>query len=588
MPILEYTVIYNKDNNPVLCNKSNSQGVTMPKKIYIRLKVIPLVACSVIALIFTDAYPEKNSGLVNLTVRINTTGDDYAPSLTADGSTAVFNSRMPVERSHNIFICKNKNGVWSDPYPVFVKSSDFNDETPFISADGKTMLFASDRPGGFSPPMTSDGIKRITFDIYISRLENGKWSEPELLKGAVNTNMNERAPGLSADGRTLYFTRWPYNSPGKSKIYSAKLEDGEYKNIKALPSMINTGNFEIGFRPSYKSGRYYFASRRPGGSGGWDIYYTTIDGKGFTRPVNAGREINTPYDDMYYSESKINSIMCSDRPGGTGKFDLYSSIPAEKTIPAEIEKEHSQPKQTAGATETVLRIKAIDRKSGKLMRNKSFRILLLGEREKETVFLRKTVVKSGDRGSFTLNPKDDVDSIVVETASKGFYGCSIKVHVIHGQAQDITLYLDRRSSTYEEKAPVKEKEQKPAVEEKTSRIKPDENTGLPALKTVYFRFNSYQIPVEYIPELHIVVEFMRNNPEYRITISGYADSSGSSKSNDILSMKRSNSVADFIRSLDIDRGRITVKWYGKSRSVSGWHGSRYASLDRKVEIELHK
>lgn len=560
----------------------------MLKKRYIKIKIIPLIACSVIALIFTDAYPEKNSTLVNLTTRINTEGDDYAPSLTADGNTAVFNSRMPEERSHNIFIIQNKNGHWGDPRPVFIKNSDFNDETPFISADGKTMLFASDRPGGFSPSLTSDGIKRITFDLYISRLENDKWTDPEILKGTVNTNMNERAPGLSTDGRTLYFTRWPYNNPGKAKIYSAKLEDGGFNNVKALPASINTGNFEIGFRPSYKSGRYYFASRKPGGSGGWDIYYTTMDGKGFTRPVNAGREINSPYDDMYYSESKINSMLCSDRGGGSGKFDLYSSLPAEKTAVRELKKEKYEKKENKDTAETILRIKAIDRKSGKLMRKNSFRIILLGEREKESVFLRKTSVKSGDRGSFTLNPKDDVDSVVIEPVLKGFSGCSVKIHIIHGQAQDITLYLGKKASTIEKQDPVTDEEAKPSEDARSDNEKTGESTDLPAIKILYFKINSCQIPVEYIPELHLLVEYMRNNPEFRLTISGYSDSSGSSKSNDKLSMKRANSVADFIKSLDITEERITVKWYGETRSVSGRHGSRYSALDRKVELNLQK
>jgi len=557
----------------------------MLKKRHIKIKLIPLIACTVTAFIFTDAYPEKNPGLLNLTIRINTEGDDYAPSLTADGSTAVFNSRMPEERAHNIFICKNKNGLWGDPYPVFIKNADFNDETPFISADGRTILFASDRPGGFSPPLTSDGVKRITFDIYISRLENNKWTEPEILKGTVNTNMNERAPGLSADGKTLFFTRWPYSNPGKSKIYSAKLEDGVFKNIKALPASINTGNFEIGFRPSYRSGRYYFASRKPGGAGGWDIYYTTMNGKNFTRPVNAGREINSPYDDMYYSESKVNSMICSDRGGGIGKFDLYSSLPAGKTPVKEIKqeiREHKEfKKENKENAVTILRIKAIDKKSGKLMRNCRFKILLLGDREKESVFLRKTEIKSGDRGSFTLNPKGDVDAVVIEPASKGYSGCNIKIQVVHGQAQDITLYLGKKTSTYEKQDPCTEEDIKPSGEKKTGG-----STDLPALKIIYFKFNSYQIPVEYIPELHMLVEFMRNNPGYKITISGYSDSSGSAKSNDILSMKRASSVADLLETLDIAEDKITVKWYGESRSVSGRHGYRYSGLDRKVELTL--
>jgi len=551
-----------------------------------KIKLISAITAGIIMLFLTVSWSQKNSMLKNLNVRVNTEGDDYAPSLTADGLTAVFNSRMPEEKSHHIFICRNKNGLWGDPHPVFDANTDSNDETPFISADGNTIIFASDRPGGFSPPLTSDGKKRITFDLYISRLVNGKWSEPEILKGTVNTSMNERAPGLSADGKTLYFTRWPYNNPAKSKIYSAKLEDGGYADVKELPEIINSGNYEIGFRPSYKSDRYYFASRRPGGYGGWDIYYTTLTSKGFTKPVNAGDGINSPYDDMYYSESKVNSMICSDRPGGLGMFDLYSSVPAEKVATVQEKKNYKDykddknPKQKTSAT---LQIKVIDNKNGKLIRNSRFRVLVMSERENESVFLRKLTVKSNKRGVFTLTPKRDVGSFVIEPVSRKYSGCSVKISVVPGEAQTLTLYLGKKSTVTKKNNPCADTETNRSVENGVT-----ESSALPSIKNIYFRFNSTSISAEYIPELHRLVEFMRANPEYKIDISGYSDPAGSKRANERVSMKRAQNVADFIKSLDISGERMSVKWFGESKASSKKKGSRYHSLDRKVELVLEK
>jgi len=546
----------------------------MIKTKYIRIKVLPLIAAAAFTAIFTSAYPQKGSSLLNLTIRINTEGDDYAPSLTEDGSTAVFNSRMPGEKSHNIFICKNTNGLWGDPYPIFEINTDSNEETPFISADGKTIIFASDRPGGFSSPTTSDGKKRITFDLYITRLVIGKWTVPEILKGNVNTNMNERAPGLSADGKTLFFTRWPYNNPGKSKLYSAKLEDGGFTEAKEIHGPINTGNFEIGLRPSYKSGKYYFASRKPGGFGGWDIYYTTLTSKGFTASVNAGEDINSPYDDMYYSESKINSMICSDRAGGYGKFDLYSSLPAEKVSVPALKKDYEESKIST------LLITARDRKSGKLLKQVNFNILLIGDREKESMILRKIEIKSNSKGFFRLYPKDDVDSVVIEPLSKKYLKCSVKINVTQGQSQEITIYPGKKTSKSKTNACI-ETETKIISEKKVNG-----NADIAYIKTIYFKSDSSGIAPEYITGLHSLVEYMRNNPESQLTISGYSDPAGSFKLNEKLSMKRANSVADFIKSLDIAADRITVKWFGETKSVSWRKGSRYNSLDRKVELNL--
>ena len=538
------------------------------------ISVLTISAAAV--LILTTAYSQKTSSLFNLTTRINTAGDDYAPSITRDGSTAVFNSQMPGEKSHNIFICKNKNGLWGDPYPIFAINSDANDETPFISADGRTIIFSSDRPGGVSSSATSDGRKRITFDLYISRLVSGKWTEPELLKGRVNTYMNERAPGLSADGETLYFTRWPYNNPARAKIYSAKLDGGEFKDVKELPASINSGNYEIGFRPSYKSGRYYFASRRPGGSGGWDIYYTTKSGNNFTNPVNAGKEINTSYDDMYYSESEKNTILSSNKAGGYGKFDLYSSIPsAGVSVP--VIKEAAQNRQS------VLNITAIDKTDGKVLKNSLFRITLMGEREKESVSLRRIEIKTGYKGSFILYPKDDADSIVIEPLSKGYQNCPVKVNISPGETMNIKLYVKKKSG--------KDTKNGDCIDAviKNPLVKGgDEKPVQPFLKTVYFKFNSHDVPLEYIPGIHRLVELMRNDPELTIIISGYTDPAGPAEVNDRLSMKRAQSVARLIRSLDIPESRITVEWFGETRASSGKSGPRYYYLDRKAELLLQK
>lgn len=527
-------------------------------------------------LILTTAYSQKTSPFFNLTTRINTAGDDYAPSLTRDGSTAIFNSQMPGEKSHNIFICENKNGSWGDPYPLFAINSDGNDETPFISADGKTIIFSSDRPGGLSSAATSDGRKRITFDLYISRLVSGNWTEPELLKGTVNTSMNERAPGLSADGETLYFTRWSYNNPRRAKIYSAKLDGGEYKAVKELPASINSGNYEIGFRPSYKSNKYYFASRRPGGSGGWDIYYTTKSGDNFTNPINAGKEINTPYDDMYYSESENNSILSTNKAGGFGKFDLYSSIPsAGISVPLT--------KETMQNRSSILNITAIDKTSGRVLKNRLFRIILMGEREKESVSLRKIEIKTGNKGSFKLYPKDDVDSIVIEPVSKEYSGCSVKINIPPGEVLNIKLYLKIKSGSDK-----KNSECIDAVVKNSAMNSGDEKQIQPFLKTIYFKFNSHDLPIEYIPEIHRLVELMRNDSGLSIIISGYTDPTGPAEFNNRLSMRRAENAARLIRSLDIPEDRITVEWFGETRASSDKTGSRYYYLDRKVELLLKK
>ena len=296
------------------------------KKFFKSKNIIPWITTTLIlsAILMAIAGFTSSSEFQNAGQRINTNGDDFAPSITADGSIIIFNSKALEERSHNIFISRKIKGSWSDPVPIPEICSLSNDETPFISHDGKILLFASERPGGFSPPATADNIKRITFDIYISYFDGVQWSAPILLPGDVNTSMNERAPSLSPDGKFLFFTRWPYKNLSKSKIYMAELTNGKYENIRELPSSINSGNYEIGFYPSYKEkNKYYFASKREGGYGGWDIYSVLFDGKNFSAVKNAGPSINTVFDEVFFAESQFDAVLSSNRVGGYGGYDLY-------------------------------------------------------------------------------------------------------------------------------------------------------------------------------------------------------------------------------------------------------------------------
>jgi hypothetical protein len=211
--------------------------------------------------------------------------------------------------------------------------------------------------------MTSDGNKRITFDIYISYFGDGRWSEPVLLTGDINTTMNERTPSLSPDGKFLFYTRWPYKNPGKSRIFMAELRNGNYVNSKELPETINSGNFEVAFIPSYKSKRYYFSSMRNGGFGGWDIYYTTMTAKGFATPVNAGPTINSVFDDLYLAESSSDYVICKNAFGGLGGYDIYVSSDSARV------QESVSTGRTAYSKDTKLKISVADSLTGKSLKN---------------------------------------------------------------------------------------------------------------------------------------------------------------------------------------------------------------------------
>lgn len=104
----------------------------------------------------------------------------------------------PNGESNDIYYCEYKNGVYAAPQKMNGSINDGNTSVqPFISPDESYLIFCYFRPGG-------QGIA----DLYISiREENGNWSEAQNMGNVINTEMLERFPSVSPDGKYLFFTR---------------------------------------------------------------------------------------------------------------------------------------------------------------------------------------------------------------------------------------------------------------------------------------------------------------------------------------------------------------------------------------------
>lgn len=152
---------------------------------------------------------------------------------------------------------------WSEPRPFgyTINTTSF-EGMPSLSADETTLYFVSDRPGGY-------GGK----DIWLSYFVNGKWQVPVNLGPNVNTEKDETAPSIAADGKTLFFSSNGRPGMGGFDIFSSKLiADSSWTLAANLGSPINSGFDEIAGSVSLNGRELYFSSDQPGGYGGMDIY----------------------------------------------------------------------------------------------------------------------------------------------------------------------------------------------------------------------------------------------------------------------------------------------------------------------------
>ncbi|MBI4718318.1 MAG: PD40 domain-containing protein [Planctomycetes bacterium] len=232
----------------------------------------------------------------------------YEPRLSADGMTLFF-VRGKAGGAADIFCCLRTARGWSDPHPLEGVNTEFDDLGPEPSSDGKALYFYSDRPGGMGG-----------YDLWVARRRGeaaGGYGEVTHLGPAVNSPCNEYGPALTADGRTLYFAsnrplpgdaRQPDPDawPGTIRedlfhrtydLYAATITDAGARPAEAITA-INTAHNEGAPAVSPVGDFLYFASDRPGGSGGFDLYRTRRLRGEYQPPENLGTTVNSTANEL--------------------------------------------------------------------------------------------------------------------------------------------------------------------------------------------------------------------------------------------------------------------------------------------------
>lgn len=196
---------------------------------------------------------------------------------------------------------------------------------------GERVVFASSRMDLQQPSGNWDG--RVYNRLYVSSVgRSGGLDSPFFLKSDVRSSNSEGPLAFSPDGRTVAFTRNNYveglrQIPSKAMQLSLFLADvgatGEWLNVRPFP--YNGGSdFSTGYPAFSPDGNtLYFASDRPGGFGGYDIYISFKTGTSWGAPENLGPVVNTPGNELspYFDGQSL--FFSSDWHHGLGGLDVF-------------------------------------------------------------------------------------------------------------------------------------------------------------------------------------------------------------------------------------------------------------------------
>ncbi len=188
---------------------------------------------------------------------INTTNNDGAASFSADGQVMVYGAcgREDGMGSCDLYISYLEGKQWSGPVNMGnVVNSDGWDVHSTISYDGNKIIFSSSRSGGYG----SSDLYMTEKNMF------GDWGIPCNLGSMVNTPFEEVSPFISQDGRTLYFASYGHPGYGGFDIFKSVFENGKWSLPVNLGKPLNTKGDDKYFTIGGSGELGYFASDRDG------------------------------------------------------------------------------------------------------------------------------------------------------------------------------------------------------------------------------------------------------------------------------------------------------------------------------------
>jgi outer membrane protein OmpA-like peptidoglycan-associated protein len=273
----------------------------------------------------------------NIGSPVNTSSHDATVGLSPDGNSILTYQGVGSNDGNIALTRQNADGTWIKPEALGEHiNSKYHESSATLSFDEKTLIFVSDKPGGYG-----------RHDIYISKWNevDSAWGEPQNIGSKINTRYEEKGVFLMADSRTLYFSSDGHNNMGGLDIFKTVLdpETNEWSTPENLGYPINTPDDDIYFVVT-GNGRYaYYSSHREGGFGEKDIYKITFLGDkkvpATINPLNNLSAIPSSGTYQLVGINKTNNPSATDNVPRANLADISGTVKnaeTKKGIPAKI------------------------------------------------------------------------------------------------------------------------------------------------------------------------------------------------------------------------------------------------------------
>lgn len=564
---------------------------------------------------------EEEIYIDNIGENVNTNGDEYLARISSDGNRLYFNSS---DRSSGFggedvwYSTKNLDGSWSSPNNMgSVINTDTHEGILSLSSDGNTAIVFGNYEGKFGGG-----------DFFYSAKVGDRWTVPCNLGGDVNTSNWDSMANLSPDGKTLIFVAYEGRKDAEgadyeTDIYITHLENGRWTTPKPISNVINTSTSEIW--PSLNSdGRtLYFSSDGHAGLGGYDLFVTRRIGDGWdnwTTPVNLGKSINSVLDDKDLTVPASGTVAYFNREttgegDGFGGQDIFKMILPPDMRPDPVVTIYgnitNQEDSLIAATlywsdfdtGEQLGYSTSNPRTGDYLINLPFgRRYLITANQKGFLFQTEMLdLKTMVEDSIAFSTKLGSELFRMQNALKRIDESKNEYELLlASNSIDLDNEFDRLSALSKEmnraqedlndairRARISYLEDNSGYKEVRKNISLTEaNEGARiVLENIYFDTGSDNLRDESIQELDRLYDIMAKSTLV-IEIGGHTDDVGSDETNQELSQARAEAVVKFVTDKGISTARISAKGYGEEEPRATNETQEGRQENRRVEVKV--
>ncbi|MEX2234576.1 MAG: OmpA family protein [Cyclobacteriaceae bacterium] len=288
----------------------------------------PLVTAQLKGLMNLHDFEKNSSRYAVKAVNFNSSGMDFSPF--SYGSGIVFVSSRPRKRGVNadvetflslFYTEESEDGTFSEPVALDGGNNSSYHEGPAVFFDnGNRRIFS--RNSLTKSNKLKDGSVNTLVLAQSERTASGKWTEPVILPFG-GPEYSVAHPAVSTDGTTLYFSSNIPGTFGESDLFVSKFENGLWSQPRNLGAAINTPGREL-FPSLYNDSILFFSSDGHSGMGGLDLFFCNLSAREPT-VTNFGAPVNSRSDDfgVVMEHGSSSGFFSSNRAGGVGADDIY-------------------------------------------------------------------------------------------------------------------------------------------------------------------------------------------------------------------------------------------------------------------------